>query len=257
MKKSIIKLSEYIDSIDKQNKDNPVIAARLNFFYSEKYKNLLVMKKSVSFQKDCPKTSTTTIRDVRLENMLRKYNLRKFSLEDRQEFILENAKHMLIDPDYESAIGGMLTTIMDEDSKPYVNLDELDVLRQYRNKGVATTLINELKNSTVNNGLSDIKGSFTPLDVKGFVYSYVHTETPIHYQIINYLAHKFGILKKYSFIDKNALAEIYDKLGFTLDNMTDRHLSMHVDQSSIPTDKKLPDEFTKYAKNTNTFIIQT
>jgi len=253
MNDSIIKLSEYIEETKKDNTKTKSSDIRLSFFRLKKLNEIMLLKKSVSCGSFDFKTSSSLVRPLIINKPLTHIDLRLLSPKEIEYIINDNIDSILINRYSPSEIGTLETRISGMyNEEKILFLDCITVDPKYRNYGLAAELINDLKNSAVNNNFHTIRGEIMPLDHKGFIY-YGH-HTPLIYQLINYLSYKTDRLKEKSFIDFKALCKIYKKLGFDIDK-ENHSISMNVDNTSITPDKKLPNEFTHFDKNNETLII--
>jgi len=250
---NIFSLDEYLSFVEQTKTDNELIDVRFLFFYLKKLNKFMIMKKSVTASADIAKTSTTSIRELKLDKSLKLSSIDPTSSEEMEDFILSNARKIIYN-DSEYAIYGKTQTRVDTfnyDRDPEYFLEYLFVKKQYRNCGIAKTLINEAKNSSINNGINKLTGQIRPIDTQ-----------PKHLikfrQWLNELTNQTGLFKNLSYVDFQTLVKIYTHLGFSINDdsrFTDPRLLMKLNEKSIPADKKLPDEFTRFAKNGHTTML--
>ena len=254
MSKHIITLQEFFDQIKAENVQSESSDVRLNFFRLKKLKNILLLKNSVSCGSFSDiKTNTTTVNPLLINDALIKTDLHSLSSDEIKYLVNDKANSILIDHSYPSSIGTLDTKISslygDDD---ILFIDSLSVNPEHRNCGIATELINYAKNSAYNNGFHRISGEVLPLDKYGFCfYGY---PTPLPIQLLNYFSYKTGLLRDRAFVDLNMLFKIYKKLGFDVDKVN-QQISMDIDETSIPSEKRLPKEFTNFEKNKETIVL--
>ena len=249
----IFSLEEYLRFVEQTKIDNILTDVRFLFFYLKRLNKLMVMKKSVTVDDSVAKTSTTSIRELKLDKSLKNTTIDKFSRNELEDFIMSNP-HKLIYNDSQNAIYGTTQTRVDTfnyDRESEYFLEYLYVNKAYRNCGLAKTLINEAKNSSINNGVFKLTGQMRPIDIQ-----------PEHLvgfrQWLNRVSRQTGLFKKLSYVDFHTLAKIYTQLGFNIDDKpryTDPRLIMNLNENSIPADKKLPEEFTRFLRNKHTALL--
>ena len=255
MSKKIIKLAEFIEETKKENLEALGSDTRLNFFRLKKLNQILLHKRSTSCIPADIKTSSTTIRPLIIKEPITTMDLRLLLPDEVEELLNENADRILIDNSKEGVAGYLDTRHTNfYGEEDILFLDHLCVEPEFRNLGIASALINDLKNSAYNNGIPYISGEILPLDTKAYVH-YLKGHTPALSRFFNYLSFKTGILKKKAYVDIDSLRKIYTKLGFAIEGMDERQLSMTTEEMTIPAHLRLPKEFTSYTKNDDTLIL--
>lgn len=251
----IFSLEEYFKLIEQVREDNYLTDVRFLFFYLKKLEKLMVLRKSVTtnYEQCGGRSSTTVIKELQLDKSVKTKHIDTLSSNELQEFIMSNANKIKYN-DSNSSICGKTQTRIDTfhyDRDPEYFLEYLYVERPYRNCGLASILINEAKNSSINNDVFTLAGSMQPLDA-----------TPDRFlkfrQWLNRQHFKSGRFANLSYVDFYTLSKIYNKLGFNIDYnpaLTHPRIEMQLTPESIPEDKKLPDEFTRYLKNKQTTIL--
>lgn len=262
---NLVSLQDYIDKIKNDNIEQKNTDARINFFYNKKLNKLMLRKRSVVCNNTSVKTSTSTIRPITIiDSSLKKYSLSKLTLTEKEDFVMSNLDKLFCFNQPSDAVADMETSIIDseETGDQVIYLDNLDVDKIYRNCGLASTLIDELKSTCLNTNLLNVRGTLLPLDKEGFVYSNIKGYTPLFNKLLNYFSYKTGLLKSHAFVDRETLTSIYTKLGFLIDSKeslveNEKTLILNVNENSITPEKRLPVEFTNYEKNKKTLILHT
>ena len=150
---NIESLEEYLYQTNISREQNNLTDTRYRFFHLKKLDKLMIMKKSVTV--DTEKTSTTSIRELKIDKSLNNTINSALNNDEMPDFIMTNQRKIFLDTS-ESAICGKTHTRIDTfayDRDPEYYLEYLFVEKPYRNYGLATELINEAKNSSINNNV--------------------------------------------------------------------------------------------------------
>lgn len=251
----IYTLADYLKKINIENQENDMIDVRFYFFYLKKLQKLMVMRKSVTAnpRKTCTCASTTVIKELSLNKPITSNSISSLSSKEMADFIMTNSEKILYNDSFLSTIGETQTRVdtFSDGRDPAYALEYFLVSKPFRNEGLGSLLINEAKNSSINNNIYKLSGEIMPID-----------DQPKHFlelrKLINELSKKTGRFKNLSYVDYDTLRKIYSSLGFSIiDNprYTNPRLEMILNTTSVPEDKKLPDEFTRFLKNKHTTIL--
>lgn len=215
---------DYIKRISEENKKKGrVVEYRPNFFYCPRIDEMILMDKQV--------VPHAEISSIYLYLMKKRDNiygakLSKMSPKEREEFFLSHIEDYFVYSDDD--IGYMSNSVDEENDSKVLKENRLGILRvheDFREKGLARTLITELKSDTINNNLDIITGRITPLD---------RSKVSIH-----------------------DLAMIYTRLGFVVpsDYIKNKNMYMNVYTNSVPKSLSYPPSYTEYKFHDKTDIL--
>lgn len=251
-------VKDYIDRITEQNKKDyatsrkKLVETRPNFFYVPKLNEMMLMQKNVTVR---AKISDVELYILKRDKKLNKIDLSTLSPAQRKEYFMDNLQNYTAYTD--SPVGTRLNLI---DKLDYVNLlsptiNHLSVLKvhhYYRGLGLASEMINELKNETITNGYDLITAKMSPLDNFNF--------GDPEYQKLTEEIHKISPERPTSDpVRIDSLANIYKKMGFKVNSnyrlKDNRDISMDVMASDIKKKEKYPEYYGEFLFHDKTDIL--